>query len=102
MTVSVTTVVWVTVTLLTEPPDRETLIRFYRLVRPSGPGWKPIAAAAGPVASADSLPASLLGWVLGCVCVYAALFGTTVTSPLGGLASASATSSTSVPRRISS
>jgi Na+/proline symporter len=75
LTVSVTTVVWVTVTLLTEPPDRETLIRFYRLVRPSGPGWKPIAAAAGPVASADSLPASLLGWVLGCVCVYAALFG---------------------------
>jgi Na+/proline symporter len=75
-TVAVTTVVWVTVTLLTEPPDRETLIRFYRLVRPSGPGWKPIAAAAGPVASTDSLPASLLGWVLGCVFVYAALFGT--------------------------
>jgi len=75
-TVAITTVVWVTVTLLTEPASRETLIAFYRLVRPAGPGWKPIAAAAGPVESPDSLPQSLLGWVLGCTFVYAALFGT--------------------------
>jgi Na+/proline symporter len=76
VTVGITTVVWVTVTLLTEPANRETLIAFYRLVRPAGPGWKPIAAAAGPVESPDSLPQSLLGWVLGCTFVYAALFGT--------------------------
>jgi len=76
VTVGITTVVWVTVTLLTEPANRETLIAFYRLVRPAGPGWQPIAAAAGPVESPDSLPQSLLGWVLGCTFVYAALFGT--------------------------
>ena len=76
VTVAITTVVWVTVTLLTEPANRETLIAFYRLVRPAGPGWQPIAAAAGPVESPDSLPQSLLGWVLGCTFVYAALFGT--------------------------
>jgi SSS family solute:Na+ symporter len=76
VTVAITTVVWVTVTLFTEPANRETLIAFYRLVRPAGPGWKPIAAAAGPVESPDSLPQSLLGWVLGCTFVYAALFGT--------------------------
>jgi Na+/proline symporter len=75
-TVAITTVAWVTVTLLTAPANRETLIAFYRLVRPAGPGWKPIAAAAGPVESPDSLPQSLLGWVLGCTFVYAALFGT--------------------------
>ena len=75
-TVAITTVVWVTVTLLTEPASRETLVAFYRLVRPAGPGWKPIAAVAGPVESPDSLPQSLLGWVLGCTFVYAALFGT--------------------------
>jgi Na+/proline symporter len=76
VTVAVTTVVWVTVTLFTEPANRETLIAFYRLVRPAGPGWKPIAALAGPVESPDSLPQSLLGWVLGCTFIYAALFGT--------------------------
>ncbi len=76
LTVGITTVVWVTVTLITEPADRETLIKFYRLVRPAGPGWKPISTEAGPVESPDSLPQSLLGWVLGCTVVYAALFGT--------------------------
>jgi len=76
VTVGITTVVWVTVTLLTEPANRETLIAFYRMVRPAGPGWKPIAAEAGPVESPDSLPQSLLGWVLGCTFIYAALFGT--------------------------
>jgi len=76
VTVGITTVVWITVTLLTEPTNRETLIAFYRLVRPAGPGWKPIAALAGPVESPDSLPQSLLGWVLGCTFIYAALFGT--------------------------
>ncbi len=76
VTVGITTVVWLTVTLLTEPADRPTLVKFYRLVRPAGPGWKPIAAEAGPVESPDSLPQSLLGWVLGCTFVYAALFGT--------------------------
>jgi Na+/proline symporter len=76
VTVGITTVVWVTVTLLTEPADRPTLVKFYRLVRPAGPGWKPIAAEAGPVESPDSLPQSLLGWVLGCTFIYAALFWT--------------------------
>ena len=43
------------------------LVRFYRLVRPAGPGWKRIAAKAGPLdAPPDTLTRSLLGWVLGC------------------------------------
>jgi Na+/proline symporter len=75
-TVAVTTVVWVTATFLTPPTEQSILVRFYRLVRPSGPGWKPVAAVAGPVAEGDSLPQSLLGWVLGCTFVYSALFGT--------------------------
>lgn len=75
-TVAITTLVWVTVTLLTQPIDRATLVKFYRLVRPSGPGWKPVAAEAGPVASGDNLPQALVGWILGCTFVYAGLFGT--------------------------
>jgi solute:Na+ symporter, SSS family len=75
-TVAITTVVWVLVTLLTQPIDRAVLIRFYRMVRPSGPGWKPVAAEAGPVSSGDNLPQALVGWILGCTFVYAGLFGT--------------------------
>ncbi len=75
-TVAVTTVVWILVTFLTRPADRQTLIRFYTLVRPAGPGWKNIREATGVAASPDSLPQALLGWVSGCTLVYAALFGT--------------------------
>ncbi|MCX8038428.1 MAG: Na+:solute symporter [Candidatus Sumerlaeia bacterium] len=74
--VAFTTLVWVTVTFLTRPTPRETLIRFYRLTRPFGPGWKTIREAAGVGPSPDSLPNCLLGWLLGCALVYSALFGT--------------------------
>jgi SSS family solute:Na+ symporter len=75
VTVAVTTAVWVGVTLLTAPTDHATLVRFYKLVRPAGPGWNAIRGETGAVASPDSLPQALLGWVLGCLFVYAALFG---------------------------
>jgi len=76
LSVLTTTVVWVTVAFITTPTDRETLVRFYRLVRPAGPGWSTIRAEAGLPPSPDSPALSLLGWVLGCAFVYAGLFGT--------------------------
>ena len=75
ITIAVTTVVWVTATYLTAPTDRATLVSFYRLVRPPGGGWEPVRADAGVGPSPDSIAQSLLGWVLGCLVVYAALFG---------------------------
>jgi Na+/proline symporter len=74
-TVLTTTVVWVTVTFLAPATERGTLVSFYKLVRPAGPGWTSVRAEAGVEASPDSPARSLLGWVLGCVFVYAALFG---------------------------
>ncbi len=75
VTVAATTIVWIVVTCLTRPASRATLVRFYTLVRPAGPGWAPVRAEAGVGPSPDSLPQALLGWVLGCVLVYSALFG---------------------------
>ncbi|MEO6865842.1 MAG: sugar phosphate nucleotidyltransferase [Gemmatimonadaceae bacterium] len=75
-TVSVTTVVWITVTLFTRPADHATLLRFYELTRPSGPGWKAIRAESNLAASPDSLPQMMLGWTSGVMFVYAGLFGT--------------------------
>lgn len=40
VTAGITTVIWVTVLLLTPPESDETLDRFYRKVRPGGPGWQ--------------------------------------------------------------
>ena len=74
--VAVTTIAWVGTTLVTKPENEETLVTFYRLVRPAGPGWAPIARKAGVGVSPDSLTVALAGWVLGCAFVYSALFGT--------------------------
>jgi Na+/proline symporter len=75
ITVAATTVIWVSVTFLTAPTARETLIAFYRRVRPAGPGWESVRAETGLPPSPDSLPMSLLAWILGCTFVYAAIFG---------------------------
>jgi Na+/proline symporter len=76
ITVGVTTVTWIAVTLATRPTDRARLREFYLLVRPAGPGWAPIREETGLPASPDSMANSVLGWVLGCLLVYSALFGT--------------------------
>jgi Na+/proline symporter len=75
ITVLTTTVVWVAVAYLAPPTERATLVSFYKLVRPAGRGWDAVRAEAGVEASPDSLPQSLLGWVLGCAFIYSALFG---------------------------
>ena len=76
ITVAVTTLVWVAVTYLAKPTNRSTLVNFYRLVRPAGPGWNGIREESGVGSSPDSFSNSLLGWVLGIAFIYSALFGT--------------------------
>ena len=79
VTVFTTTFAWISVTLMTRPENENTLIGFYRLVRPAGPGWRPISEKSdvGPsfTGSRDNISLQLLGWVLGCAFVYATLFG---------------------------
>lgn len=77
VTVGVTTAVWLIVTLITPPEPRETLVHFYRKVRPEGPGWKAVAAEAGVTGShgGESLAVQFLNTFLGCVLIYATLFG---------------------------
>ncbi len=76
ITITVTTVCWLATAWLGPATDRAVLIEFYKKVRPAGPGWKPIQAAAGvqgPPAS-DNIPLALLGWVAGCTAIWSALF----------------------------
>jgi solute:Na+ symporter, SSS family len=73
--VVITTVVWVSVAFFGPKTDAAVLESFYALVRPAGPGWNEVRARTGLPASSDSLPMSMLGWVLGCLFVYASLFG---------------------------
>ncbi len=77
LTVAITTIAWLAVTLLTPAEPREKLIRFYLTVLPEGPGWRQVATAAGVRADSahGSLAAQFANWLLGCVLIYASLFG---------------------------
>ncbi len=75
ITISATTAVWLTVTLLTRPEPTETLLAFYRRVRPSGRGWAPIARLAPDVQPAGDGWMNLADAAAGCVLIYGALFG---------------------------
>jgi len=76
ITVGVTTAAWLVATFVTRPESDATLDRFYRQVRPGGPGWRRAATRLG--FGADTIPGgalSWMNWVAGWVAVYAALFG---------------------------
>ncbi|MDY0355918.1 MAG: sodium:solute symporter family protein [Sedimentisphaerales bacterium] len=79
--VAITTAAWLLVTFLTRPTERRTLVDFYRLVRPGGPGWAGVvrdAAFQADATESDPLawdvPRGILCMVLGCIVVYASLF----------------------------
>jgi Na+/proline symporter len=74
-TTIVTTVVWLTVTLLTKPEPDEVLVRFYRHVRPDVRGWKRVAAQAPEAGQHRDIGSNLVAWLLGCAMVYLCLFG---------------------------
>jgi SSS family solute:Na+ symporter len=79
--VSITTVSWITVTLLTKPANDKTLRSFYRLIRPGGVGWNAVlrrAEKAGePIeetAKPGDLPLGILCMIAGCFAVYSTVF----------------------------
>jgi solute:Na+ symporter, SSS family len=79
ITVAVTTVCWLLAAYLAPQTDRQTLIDFYRKVRPAGPGWEAIRREAGiskaeAVKTGDSIPLALVGWAAGCTVIWSSLF----------------------------
>ncbi|NKB82308.1 MAG: hypothetical protein GKS05_10560 [Nitrospirales bacterium] len=66
------TVTWLAVTFLTQPTSEATLKAFYEKVRPTGPGWKPIAPLCPQVTSSDSLMLNAIGWLAGVVLILGA------------------------------
>src|SRR4030095_9084668 len=78
VTIAITTVCWVATAYLGPETDRDVLVKFWKLVQPAGPGWKPIRELAGrrsdEVADRDNLPLAMIGWVAGCTAIWSALF----------------------------
>src|SRR5262249_30630605 len=75
ITCAVTTVCWVLAAYFAPQTDQETLISFYKKVRPAGPGWEPVRKAAGlsraeATEPGDSMPLALVGWLSGCTVIW--------------------------------
>jgi Na+/proline symporter len=77
VTVAFTTAVWLIVTMLTAAEPIIKLVGFYKQVQPEGPGWNRVREQADlkPSSISGGLAIQLLNWFLGCVLIYAFLFG---------------------------
>ena len=76
--VGITTVAWLLTAFFGPATERATLISFVQKVKPAGPGWTEIRAAAGisdaEVAQDNRIGAAFVGWVSGCVVIWSSLF----------------------------
>lgn len=75
ITVSVTTVVWLAVTFMTQPEPNGVLLSFYRKVRPNASLWKPIAVQAPDIIPQKDGLFNLVNWLSGVAMIYSFLFG---------------------------
>lgn len=74
ITVVITTLVWLLITFLTQPVNKEHLIHFYKKVMPGGL-WRPIGGELKGADSKTKILPDIINWLLGTILVYSALFG---------------------------
>jgi Na+/proline symporter len=80
--VTITTISWLIVTLITPPSNMETLQNFYKKIQPGGPGWKKIieeSESKGITITGKKekwdVPSGILCMLFGSISVYSILFG---------------------------
>ena len=80
--VTITTISWLIVTLITPPSSMETLQNFYKKIQPGGPGWKKVieeSEAKGINITGKKekwdVPSGILCMLFGSISVYSILFG---------------------------
>ena len=81
--VGITTLIWISVTFVTQPESKNTLRNFYRRIQPGGSGWKSVIDQAN--ADGDhivdknvkwTLPNGILAMLIATAMVYSLLFAT--------------------------
>ena len=80
--VTITTVSWLIITMITPPSSIETLQNFYKKIQPGGPGWKTIikkSEESGIIITGKKekwdVPSGILCMFFGSISIYSILFG---------------------------
>ncbi len=73
--ISVSTIVWLGVTLLTKPTENAKLVEFYRKTKPGGTGWKPVSLLADDPQDRGSFTGTLVQWAYGCLLIVGLTIG---------------------------
>jgi len=83
MVVLITTLVWVTVTYLTQAESKEVLQNFYKKIQPGGPGWAKVIQDAKQdnieivnMNEGWSVPSGIIAMFVGCALIYSVMFAT--------------------------
>jgi len=81
LAVTINSAVWIIVTYCSPQESEDTLISFYKLIQPGGPGWNKIAKMCNNCGASEKfinrkndLPYGILLALIGCVGIYCALF----------------------------
>jgi hypothetical protein len=79
--VTITSISWLIVTMITPPSSMETLQNFYKKIQPGGPGWRKVideSEKKGIIITGKKekwdVPNGILCMVFGSISVYSALF----------------------------
>ncbi|WP_430411170.1 sodium:solute symporter family protein [Kordia sp.] len=83
LVVFITTIIWLTVTFMTQPETNKTLFNFYKKIQPGGPGWNKTIADAK---EADveivtdtqpwNVPSGILAMIVAMIFIYSIMFAT--------------------------
>lgn len=73
--VAITTVLWIGMTYIFPPTRQDVLDKFYKRVRPGGPGWKPLNKKFPQVEADSGLVSLFFDWMAGVALIYLVLFG---------------------------
>jgi solute:Na+ symporter, SSS family len=76
--VGITTIAWLITAFVGPATDEKTLISFVQKVKPAGPGWTRVRAAAGvtdaEVSRDNRIGSAFVGWISGCLVIWSSLF----------------------------
>ena len=83
LVVLITTIIWLLVTIWTQPESKDVLNNFYKKIQPGGPGWKVVLdkARRDKISIVEetgkwTVPSGIIAMIVGSILIYSCMFAT--------------------------